>query len=52
MSFVLLQLKIKTFSCKIHKVKNYITLMSIQSDHKELFKKCREIWNKITKIIV
>ena len=42
MSFVLLQLKIKTFSCKTHKVKNYITLMSIQSDHKELFKKCKK----------
>ena len=51
MSFVLLQLKIKTLSGKIHKVKNYITLMSIQSDDKELFKKCREIWNKSTKLI-
>ena len=25
--------------------------MSIYSDDKELFKKCREIWNRITKLI-
>ena len=25
--------------------------MSIESDDKELFRKCREIWNKITELI-
>ena len=45
MSVVPLQLKIKNFLCKKHEFKNNITLMSIQSNDKELFKKCREIWN-------
>ena len=30
---------------------NNITVMSIHSDDKELFRKCREIWNKITELI-
>ena len=50
MNYVPLQLKIKSFSSKIHRLKNYITLMSIESDDKELFKKFREIWNRIIKI--
>ena len=29
---------------------NNITLIPIHSDDKEFFKKCREIWNKITKL--
>ena len=45
MNVVPLQLKIKNFLCEKHEVKNNITLMSIQSNDKELFKKCREIWN-------
>ena len=28
-----------------------ITLVPIDSDDKEFFKKCREIWNKITELI-
>ena len=28
-----------------------ITLAPIHSDDKELFRKCREIWNKITELI-
>ena len=28
-----------------------ITLTRIHSDDKELFRKCREIWNKITELI-
>ena len=32
-------------------VTNNITLVSIDSDDKYLFKKCREIWNKITELI-
>ena len=30
---------------------NNITLTPIHSDDKELFKKCREIWNQITQLI-
>ena len=51
MNYVPLQLKIKDFSGKIHKLENYITLISIQSDDKELFRKIREIRNKIIKLI-
>ena len=51
MNYVPLQLKIKNFSGKIHKLKNYITLMSIESDDKELFRKIRKIWNKIIELI-
>ena len=51
MNVVPLQLKIKNFLCEKHEVKNNITLMSIQSNDKELFKKCREIWNKIIELI-
>ena len=51
MNVVPLQLKIKNFLGKIHELKKSITLMSIQSNDKELFKKCREIWNKIIELI-
>ena len=43
-----LRLKIKNFLCEIHELKNNIPPTSIQS---ELFKKLREIWNKIIKLI-
>ena len=33
------------------KLKNNITLMSIKSSDKKLFKKIREIWNKIIELI-
>ena len=46
-----LQIKIKFFFGIMHKLKNNITLMSIQSDDKELFKKLRKIWNKIIELI-
>ena len=46
-----LQLKIKNFYSKMHRLKNNITLMSIQSFDEEFFKKIREIWNKITELI-
>ena len=36
MNFVPLQLEIKHFWGEIHKLKNYITLMSIQSNNKFL----------------
>ena len=51
MNVVPLQLKIKNFLGIIHKLKNNITLMSIQSSDKKHFKKCREIWNKIIELI-
>ena len=46
-----LQSKIKNFYGKLHKLKNNITLMSIESVDKELLKKIREIWNKIIELI-
>ena len=45
-----LQLKIKNFFANIHKLNN-ITVMSIQSDDKELFRKIREILIKIVELI-
>ena len=46
-----LQIKNKKIICSIHKLKNYITLMSTQSHDKELFKKLRKIRNKIIELI-
>ena len=51
MTVIPLQLKIKNYFGKIHELKNNITVMSIQSDDKELFRKIREIWNKIIELI-
>ena len=50
-NYVPLQLKIKIFSGKIHKFKNYITLIYIQSDDKNFFRTIREIQNKIIELI-
>ena len=49
--FAPLQIKINIFFGNIHKLKINITLVSIKSDDKELFKKLREIRNRITEII-
>ena len=49
--FAPLQTKIKNFFGNMHKLKNNITLVSIKSDDEELFKKLREIWNRIPEII-
>ena len=49
--FAPLQIKINIFFGNIQKLKINITLVSIKSDDKELFKKLREIWNRITEII-
>ena len=47
-----LQLKIKnSYFGELHMFTNNITLMRIDSDDKELFRKCGEIWNKITELI-
>ena len=46
-----LHTKLKHFFGDIHKLKNNITLMSTESDDKELFIKLRKIWNKIIELI-
>ena len=47
-----LQLKINNFYLgELHILPNDITIVLIHSDDKELFRKCREIWNKINKLI-
>ena len=47
-----LQLKINNFYLgELHMLPNDITIILIHSDDKELFKKCREIWNKINESI-
>ena len=47
-----LQLKINHFHFgELHMFTSNITVIAIYSDDKELFKKCREIWNKITELI-
>ena len=51
MTAVPLQLKINNIFGKLHKLKNNIRLMSIQKDDKQLFRKIREIWNKIIGLI-
>ena len=51
MKVVLLQLKINNFYGKFHELGINTRLMSIESDDKEVFKKCREICNKITESI-
>ena len=51
MDVVPLQLKINNFDGEMHELKNNITLVSIQSNNKKLFRKIREIWNKIIELI-
>ena len=47
-----LQLKINNFYLgELHMLPSDITIILIHSDDKELFKKCREIWNKINELI-
>ena len=36
---------------ELHMLTNNITLMPIHNDDKELSRKCREIWNKITELV-
>ena len=47
-----LQLRINNFYYEIDTYANNNRLMSIYSDDKALVKKCREIWNRITKLKV
>ena len=51
MKLVPLQLKINNFFGKIHTYTNNNRVMPIHNDDKELFRKCRETWNKITELI-
>ena len=51
MKIALLQLKNKEFYGELHKLKKNITLRSIESVDKRLFKKTRKIWNKIIELI-
>ena len=51
MKIVPLQLKIKNFFSELHTFVNNDRIMFIYSDDKELFRKCRKIWNKITELI-
>ena len=46
-----LQLKIKNSYWEIHIFENNNEVMYIHSDDQELFRKCREIWNKIIELI-
>ena len=49
---VSLQLKINNFYFgELHMFISNITVMPIHSNDKELFRKCREIWNKINELI-
>ena len=51
MKVVPLQLKIIFFFGNLHTFTNNDRIMFIKSNDKELFKKVREIWNKITELI-
>ena len=51
MTIVPLQLKIKIFFGELHTFINNNRVIPIHSDDKELFRKCRKIWNKITELI-
>ena len=46
-----MQLRINNFSSKMEIHTNDDKVIFIYSDDEELFKKCREIWNRITKLI-
>ena len=60
MKIVPLQLKIQNFQFgelhmltnnELHMLTNNITLMPIHNDDKELSRRCRDIWNKITELV-
>ena len=51
MTIVSLQLKINNFFVKLHTYVNNNRVMHIHNDDKELFRKCREIWNKVSELI-
>ena len=51
MTIAPLQLKIKNFYHELYRFSDNNRVISIYNDDKEFFRKCREIWNKITKLI-
>ena len=51
MTIVQLQLEIKNFYGELHTFTNNDRVKFIHNDDKELFRKYREIWNKITELI-
>ena len=51
MNVVPLQLKLKNFYGEILSYACNNRMMPIHGDDKELFRKCREMWNKITELI-
>ena len=51
MNVVPLQLKLKNFYGEILSNACNNRMMPIHGDDKELFRKCREMWNKITELI-
>ena len=48
MAIIPLQVKIKNVFSKVYTYTKNNRVMSICNDDKELFKKCKEIWNNIT----
>ena len=50
-AFPPIQLKINNFYYEIHDYNSVSEIIYIENDDKEFFKKCREIWNRITKLI-
>ena len=46
-----LQLKINDFYNELNTFANNNRVMFIYNDYQEFFRKCREIWNKITELI-
>ena len=51
MNVLPLQLKLKNFYGEILSYACNNRMMPIHGDDKELFRKCREMWNKITELI-
>ena len=51
MTIAPLQLKINNFYHELYRFSDNNRVISIYNDDKEFFRKCREIWNKITKLI-
>ena len=51
MTIVQLQLEIKNFYGELHTFTNNDRVKFIHNDDKELFRKYREIWNKITELV-
>ena len=51
MTIAPLQLKIKIFYNELYRFSRNNRVIFIYNDDKEFFRKCREIWNKITELI-